>query len=259
MFSWSGQARSFAILAVAFVVAAQMQSPISEAYSCTHPPYKVRIVSKSPLVVYLEDFLTPGEQVHLLDLARGQFKHSAILDSSGTAAIHSVRTSQSTSVERSPVVRCIEQRALDFQGFDTPSTHLEPIQLVKYAATERYHFHTDWFTDDAYTTVAMGGNRATSIFGYVKAENVTGGGTNFPMLETPTDERWCEFIDCDEEYERGVTFRPVEGNAVYWENMIGGRGDPRVLHAGLPVANGEKVGMNIWTREGPLPGDVRGE
>lgn len=134
---------------------------------------------------------------------------------------------------------------------------------MKYAPTERYHFHTDWFTDNQYALASLGGNRASSIFGYVKAENVTGGGTNFPFLQ-PKDGEWCQFIDCDAEYEAGVTFRPVEGNAVFWENMIdagmGGRkGDERVLHAGLPVVSGEKVGMNIWVREGRVPDDLRGE
>lgn len=107
--------------------------------------------------------------------------------------------------------------------------------------------------------MSLGGNRISSFFGYVKADNITGGGTNFPILDAPRDERWCKFIDCDEEYESGVTFRPIEGNVVYWENLLAdGRGDQRTLHAGLPVVSGEKIGMNIWTRQMPLPADVRG-
>ncbi|OAA33228.1 Prolyl 4-hydroxylase, alpha subunit [Moelleriella libera RCEF 2490] len=258
LFSWPSVLGSAAFLAHAASSEAQAQSPLSSDYTCAHPPYAVHIVSKSPFVMYLEGFLTSDERLHLLQLAHGQFSHSAVLDANGESSIHSARTSQSTPVERSPIVRCIEERALNFQGFDVPSSHLEPIQLVKYVPTEHYHFHTDWFTDDSYTTATNGGNRATSFFGYVQAENVTGGGTNFPMLEPPADEEWCRFIDCDEEYDKGVTFRPVEGNAVYWENMVDGKGDPRVLHAGLPVVGGEKVGMNIWTRQGPLPDEIRG-
>ncbi len=82
------------------------------------------------------------------------------------------------------------------------------------------------------------------------------------MLDAPWDERWCEFVDCDEEYERGVTFRPVEGNVVYWQNVLGdgsGNGDYATLHAGLPVTSGWKVGMNIWTREAPLGEEIRGK
>ena len=90
----------------------------------------------------------------------------------------------------------------------------------------------------------------------------TGGGTNFPRLEAPADGRWCDddIVDCDETWDNGITFKPVEGNAIYWENLaVDGRGDERTLHAGLPVVSGGKVGMNIWTRERALGKGIRGE
>ncbi|KAH7320071.1 hypothetical protein B0I35DRAFT_227559 [Stachybotrys elegans] len=233
---------------------------LPDDYACQHPPYKVHLVSKSPLVLYIEDFLTRHERLHLQDLAHGNFKHSAVLGTAGAHTIHSVRTSQSTTVARDDLVRCIEARAIDMQGFAVPEYHLEPIQLVKYAPTERYHFHTDWFTDASQTTASLGGNRLSSFFAYVKADNVTGGGTNFPMLHAPRDDRWCDLIDCDDEYDNGVTFLPIEGNAIYWENLlVNGAGDQRTLHAGLPLVSGEKIGMNIWTRQAPLSVEVRGE
>ncbi|UNI19872.1 Procollagen-proline 4-dioxygenase [Purpureocillium takamizusanense] len=250
-------------------------------YSCVHPPYKVHLVSRSPLVMYLEGFLTAEERGHLQELANGQFQQSAVAGAAGAAAVHSVRTSQSTTVPRDALVRCIEDRAIALQGFNMPASHLEPIQLVRYGPAQHYHYHTDWFTDAAaHATAAQGGNRASSIFAYVRAaaaaaaasdtskanaSSLTGGGTNFPLLDVPLrDERWCRFVDCDDEYEHGVTFRPVEGNAIYWENLLPlegrrTRGDQRTLHAGLPVVSGEKIGMNIWTREAPLPPSVRGE
>jgi len=192
-----------------------------------------------------------------------------VTDRGSGQQIHSVRTSQSTNVARDAVVRCLESRALLFQGFDVPASRLEPLQLVKYGRGERYHFHTDWFTTAAHATAALGGNRVSSFFAYVHAPNgtgegeekVRGGGTNFPLVDAPRDERWCAFVDCDEPWEHGVTFRPVEGNAVYWENLVPGgqgRGDPRTLHAGLPVVTGEKIGMNIWTRQADVGEDVRG-
>ena len=190
-------------------------------------------------------------------------------DRGGGQQLHRVRTSQSTNVARDAVVRCIEARALAFQGLDdAAAARLEPVQLVRYGRGERYHFHTDWFTDAAHATAALGGNRASSFFAYLHVSNgtggerVRGGGTNFPLVDAPRGGgRWCELVDCDEPWDRGVTFRPVEGNAVYWDNLVpgaGGRGDPRTLHAGLPVVSGEKIGMNIWTRQAPLADDVRG-
>ncbi|KAI3323981.1 2OG-Fe(II) oxygenase superfamily protein [Xylariaceae sp. AK1471] len=236
------------------------QETLVSSTTCQHPAYQSYIVSRSPLVIYLDGFLTSEEQTHLKAITKDTFSRSAVADNAGVQGQRQTRTSQSTNVARDDVVRCIEERALLFQGFDTPRTYLEPLQLVKYGRGEHYHFHTDWFTNTAHASSAMGGNRQSSFFAYVSAENITGGGTNFPMVAPPHDTRWCGFIDCDEAWENGVTFRPVVGNAVFWSNMLDdGTGDQRTLHAGLPVTTGSKIGMNIWTRQGPLGEDIRGK
>ena len=66
-------------------------------------------------------------------------------------------------------------------------------------------------------------------------------------------------MDCDAPVDEGVTFLPIPGNAVYWVHLVKGKGDQRTIHAGNVVTSGEKVGMNIWTREGPLSAKFRGE
>ncbi|KAI1389170.1 uncharacterized protein F4822DRAFT_271616 [Hypoxylon trugodes] len=237
------------------------QKPItSNDYTCQHPAYKSHIVSKSPLVIYLANFITPEERAHLKEATKDTFSHSAVADESGVQGLRRTRTSQSTNVPRDAIVRCIEERALLFQGFDIPRTHLEPLQLVKYGRGERYTFHTDWYTSTAPATAELGGNRLSSFFAYIDAsDDLTSGGTNFPVVSAPHNNRWCEYVDCDEPWENGVTFRPIVGNAVFWQNLHeDGTGDQRTLHAGLPVTNGSKIGMNIWTRQGPLSEDIRG-
>lgn len=170
----------------------------------------------------------------------------------------STRKSKSIIIPRDPIVHCIETRALELQGFPLHS-RLEPLQLVSYTQNESYYFHTDWFTDPSHAGPEVGYNRWSSIFEYVETENTTGGGTNFPHLDAPKADEWCDFIDCDEPWNNGVTFRPIAGNAIFWMNMIdngNGKlvGDERVLHAGLPLTTGNKVGMNVWTREENLSG-----
>lgn len=102
---------------------------------------------------------------------------------------------------------------------------------------------------------------------------VVGGGTEFPFLARWSfDEKWCRFIECDDSTgetgdsatmaqpveshnkaanpNTGVVFKPLAGNAVYWENFRPdgtGRGWDETWHAGLPVKQGTKVGLNIWT------------
>jgi prolyl 4-hydroxylase len=227
----------------------------------TCPPhlYTTHILSTDPLVIYIPNFVTPSESQHLQSISAGKFTSSQIADSSGQQHLASTRTSQSTSLESDDVVACIEQRALAFQGFDTARESLEPLQLVQYGQSQEYHSHTDWFTSPAQTTEEYGGNRLSSFFVYVHAsDDIVGGGTQFPLLDVPLDERWCEYVNCDAEIEDGVVFRPVQGNAVFWQNLKwnpatkGNVGDGRTVHAGLPVQRGRKLGMNIWTREGVL-------
>ncbi|CAG8952510.1 hypothetical protein HYFRA_00009613 [Hymenoscyphus fraxineus] len=220
---------------------------------CENPPYRTRIISKNPLVIYIANFLTDKEMKHVLEVAKNDFSRSEVAEDDGTSSLANSRTSQSAVLTRDDTVRCIEERALNFQGFDTGRAHLESIQLVKYGTGEKYNAHTDWFDAELQRTAGMGGNRESSFFAYVEASNITGGGTNFPLIEVPRDEKWCDYIDCDEPWENGVTFRPIPGSAVFWQNMLeDGSGDPNTLHAGLPVTSGLKIGMNIWTRQWPM-------
>ncbi|CAG8971048.1 hypothetical protein HYALB_00005286 [Hymenoscyphus albidus] len=220
---------------------------------CDNPPYRTQIISKNPLVIYIANFLTDKEMKHVQEVAKDDFLRSKVAEDDGTSTLAQSRTSQSAVLTRDDTIRCIEDRALTFQGFDTKREHLECIQLVKYGTGEKYNAHTDWFEAELQKTSEMGGNRETSFFAYVAASNITGGGTNFPLLEVPRDEKWCEYIDCDEPWENGVTFRPIPGSAVFWQNIReDGSGDTSTLHAGLPVTSGLKIGMNIWTRQWPM-------
>jgi prolyl 4-hydroxylase len=79
-----------------------------------------------------------------------------------------------------------------------------------------------------------------------------GGGTTFPRFKMPRDEKWCRFLDCEEkadgEGREGVTFKVIKGNAIFWENLrADGSGYLETWHAALPVTEGVKVGLNIWS------------
>jgi prolyl 4-hydroxylase len=73
--------------------------------------------------------------------------------------------------------------------------------------------------------------------------------TNFPRLHQPKDQRWCNYLECEQESQaEGVTFKAIEGNAIFWLNFDSeGRGYKEVIHAGMPVKQGTKIGLNIWS------------
>jgi prolyl 4-hydroxylase len=154
------------------------------------------------------------------------------------------RSSLTATLDSQEVVRCVEDRARSFPGYDSPEGGLiKSLVVQRYGVSHQYKSHYDWFPDGPY----IEDNIESTFFVYIQA-NCTGGGTNFPRLEAPRDEKWCEFIDCDEPWDAGVTFKPITGNAVFWKNLKkDGQGHQKTLHAGLPVTSGMKTGLNIWT------------
>ena len=174
---------------------------------------------------------------------------------------------------------------------------LEPLQLVKYATSQYYRHHVDWFDDLIRDDVPGKGargkgrgrlyNRVASFFLYLE-DDCVGGGTEFPDLildnstifaglggvgEGPVIENsgsveqdeqsehwgklgfWKDRVEIEDRKDtippqaQGTTFKPRKGSGIFWVNLHeSGFGDQRVRHAGLPVREGEKVGMNIWVK-----------
>jgi prolyl 4-hydroxylase len=154
-----------------------------------------------------------------------------------------------------PVVSCVRARAAAFQGHP-PEGAMEPLAAVRYSPGGRFNMHYDWNGEERRQV-----DRRTSFFVILEA-SCTGGQTNFPLVERTVwrdvmDRRWCRFIDCDGginaqggagEKPKGISVKPVAGNALFWVNFReNGTGIPETVHAGLPVLEGTKIGMNIWT------------
>jgi len=145
----------------------------------------------------------------------------------------------------------MEQRARDFQGWK-PNIYIERTRSQRYSVGGHYVHHYDWSGDSA----TGRGGRISTFMVYLEA-NCTGGGTNFLRLKMPADLKWCQFIECGdnrppglEEIElKGITFKPIKGNAIFWENLrADSKGYRETWHAALPVLLGTKVGLNIWSR-----------
>lgn len=148
------------------------------------------------------------------------------------------------------VARCISRRMKKLLG-NVQHEDTEPLQLVKYEGGEQFRLHQDWI--NPYKAATFNSkypirpyNRLLSSFVYLDG-NCTGGETYFPDIigVGPSAD--------GEKYTRtdtgmGLLVRPKRGNAVFWKNMYdNGTGDPRVLHAGLPVQSGRKIGMNLFS------------
>lgn len=173
-----------------------------------------------------------------------------------------MRDSQVAVIPRTDTVRCIEDRARALQGW-RDEVWLERLRVQRYGLKGHYDHHFDWSSNRG------GWGRVSSFMVWVDDDNgeLSGGGTEFPLLRPRNDTRWCAFIECEEQNFDGgagkttsndentgkpssVEFRPIPGNAVYWENFRSdgsGKGYQETWHAGLPVLKGVKVGLNIWS------------
>ncbi|KGO76418.1 Prolyl 4-hydroxylase, alpha subunit [Penicillium italicum] len=251
------------------------KAAIPTATICPNHEYTVEIVSQSPLVIYINNFLSEKEVTWLLEA--GFVTHIALLPNDADTsneyrqsrykrmltyqgnsltdkAIPDERkTSSSAYLSKSdPVVACIGQRALDFHGGTQRALgdYGNP-QLVKYEPGQKNDLHYDWWMVPQNRSGRLY-NRRTTILAYLD-DNCTRGETYFPLINGMNDS--C--TECQRAGQKsrfwtgedglGLLFPPRRGNAVFWVNLgADGTGDERTLHAALPVAEGSKVAMNFW-------------
>ncbi|KAL5322795.1 hypothetical protein ACEPPN_010772 [Leptodophora sp. 'Broadleaf-Isolate-01'] len=222
----------------------------NEPLSCPTHKYNTHILSQEPLVIYIEDFLSPDESTHLLKISEDKFEPSTVTSGAETSIQTKIRHSEVALIDRDDVVRCIEHRARSFQGW-RPDLHIERLRTQRYGVGGHYTHHYDW------SGASRDADRVSTFMVYVDAK-CEGGGTEFPRIRMPNvaDRKWCEFLECevdgsevkDKRQNMGVTFKPKKGNAVFWENLRpNGLGYEETWHAGLPLLSGWKVGLNIWS------------
>ncbi|KAF2840236.1 hypothetical protein M501DRAFT_931857 [Patellaria atrata CBS 101060] len=215
---------------------------------CPKSTYVVHILSRDPLVAYIEDFIRNDEASHLVEISEPNFTPSTVWAGSEESHDMTIRLSEKALLPRDHTVKCIEARARAFQGW-RPDVFIEELYSQRYGPSGYYRHHFD----GGVSSSRFG--RISSFMVYLDA-SCTGGGTNFPKLKRPENKSWCKFIECGDEISKGIdgeelegiTFKAIKGNALYWENF---RPDGSMYeeswHAGLPVKTGTKIGLNIWS------------
>ncbi|MCJ1322276.1 Prolyl 4-hydroxylase, alpha polypeptide [Xylographa vitiligo] len=223
------------------------------AKACPEHSYTPRIFSTDPLIIYLENYITAPEREYVVNLAESQYTQSQVAEAMGDdrigALIPDYRSSQTASFYADPVTQCIEERSAFFQG-NMPVDRVEALQVVKYTVGDQFRHHWDWWE-------GADNPRISTLFAYLACDSgessygdqCEGGATHFPDLRNDFPREWCDVIDCyDDSGLGGVAFKPVAGNAVFWSNVHPNNTYHRgTYHAGMPVKQGQKIGLNIWT------------
>ncbi|KAJ3541517.1 hypothetical protein NM208_g4573 [Fusarium decemcellulare] len=213
-------------------------------------PYEVQIVSRDPFIMHIGGFMSDREIDHVIKVSEGKWETSKIYPNGEAYVDTNIRISEMAPVPRKdPTTKGIARRAKKLQGWRGNSTFIEGMKAQRYGVNGFFAWHEDY---DGRMDL---GNRVTTFMVYLN-DDFTGGGTNFPLLKRPDDPKWCDIIECGDEEYPGVTFKPIKGAAVFWENMYpNGSFHPNVRHASLPVKSGQKLGLNIfaWDKKWSRP------
>ncbi len=216
--------------AVLFVLAIGVFGFANEPYGDA-----VKILSTTPRIFLIENFLTASECDYMIQKARPDLKRSTVVSSvANYEETHEGRTSKGMFFEQRPsdyILRNIERRIAQLTMI--PEENGEAIQVLTYGRGEEYRPHFDFFdnsTPGGALCYNRGGQRIATLIMYL-ADTEEGGETIFPKVN--------------------VKVKPIKGNALLFYNCTpDGMEDPLSLHGGAPVIKGEKWIATKWLRQG---------
>lgn len=161
------------------------------------------------------------------------------------------RSDSATIPLEDPVSQCLIDRIKLLLG-NLQHEEVDALQLLRNDTGGQFRLHYDWFPfvankrNISETGVDRDFQRLATTFVYL-SDDCVGGETYFPHIlgvsSTADGEKFSR-TDTGE----GLLVKPKKGNAIFWNNMhMNGTGDKRVLHAGMPLQSGEKLGLNIFS------------
>jgi prolyl 4-hydroxylase len=177
----------------------------------------------------LDDFMTAEECEEMMSICYAKLRPSSIPNQD---IYPDFRTSSSCDLVYmdDPLVRTINLRISETIGIN-PS-YADGIQAQVYEVGQQFKAHRDYFEphSDHYKKFAsVAGNRTWTFMVYLN--NTPKGGSTY-------------FTDLDK------TFYPKQGMALIWNNLNpDGKPNPKTMHWGKPVEEGNKVVITKWFRE----------
>ncbi|XP_022979894.1 prolyl 4-hydroxylase 1 isoform X1 [Cucurbita maxima] len=204
---------------------------------------KPEVVSWSPRIIVLHNFLSPEECDYLKAIALPHLEISTVVDTkTGKGVKSDFRTSSGMFLghrdKKFPMVQAIEKRISVYSQI--PIENGEFIQVLRYEKSQFYKPHHDYFSDTY--NLMRGGQRIATMLMYL-SENVEGGETYFPKAGSGE-------CSCGGKTVPGLSVKPVRGDAVlFWSMGLDGQSDPNSIHGGCEVLSGEKWSATKWMRQ----------
>lgn len=214
-------------------------SPESPSYQCAPHNYTTTLISLSPLLIYIHNFVSPSEANSLVDLGLPLLQPSPITGYGNDAQGSQSRTSWSAPLpQNESLVDCVLDRAQSFMGtlLLEGRDNMGQAQLVRYTEGQKFDLHHDWFSrprlldEDAQTGRRRLYNRIATIFLTLQADNITEG----------TGETWFPYVTAINSPTAGQTPKNERDDA----NATG-------EEKGIEIEKAEKSKLlaNEWWRE----------
>jgi len=205
----------------------------SPAYNGVNLQYpNLRVLSHSPPMYAVDDFLTPQECQFLIQNAQDSFGPAPVVGK-GVGEVSPSRTSSTCYLAREDLPDVLRKVSM---LTNKPVQHCELPQVGRYFPTQQYLQHYDAFdltSEDGRRFAANGGQRTVTVLIYLN-DVFQGGATRFPMLH--------------------LQVQPKQGTAlVFFPATVDGTLDPMALHAALPAIDTKYVSQ-IWIRQGVYTG-----
>ncbi len=192
---------------------------------------RVLLVMKKPRVVVFGDLLSAEECEGLIAAAQPRMARSETVNrQTGEYQVDSARTSRGMFFQRGETELHLRVEARIARLLNWPAENGEGLQVLNYQPGAEYEPHYDYFDPGDPGTPALtrrGGQRVASLIMYLNTP-LNGGATTFPDV--------------------GLAVMPQRGNAVFF-SYPQPHPSTQTLHAGAPVAAGEKWIATKWLRQ----------
>jgi prolyl 4-hydroxylase len=189
----------------------------------------------NPRITTVDGLASGHECAHLIALAERQLARGQVSGDDG--GFESTGRTGSTAWiphNTDETTQALCDRIANLVGM--PLTHAESIQIVHYSPTQEYRPHFDAYnllTERGRRATRAGGQRMVTALLYLN-DDFANGTTQFPKLD--------------------IEVEPNTGRLLVFDNCVPDTVTihPNSLHAGMPVADGEKWAANLWFHERPL-------